>query len=166
MGCRSPTTLYPGPYGVPKATQGETLFKKILFLIFSSYCYKCFSNKEKKKPNYAENSFHFSIPSLPPRIPRKIFTFCHYTYGPVFLTLRASSFSKELQMAFLLLILKTLSVNSGCHLSVLFVFLIFLAMCPDLTQSGCILALCVQSCHQKAAPYLNLLWLFSFKIPH
>ena len=50
----------------------------------------------------------------------KTFTFCHYTYGPVFLTLsRASSFHKELQMAFLLLILKTLSVNSGCHLTVL-----------------------------------------------
>lgn len=63
---------------------------------------KCFSNKEKKL-NYAENSFHFSIPSLPPHIPHKIFTFCHYTYGPVFLTLsRASSFSKELQMTFLL----------------------------------------------------------------
>lgn len=95
-------------------------------------------------------------PLTPP--PRKIFTFCHYTYGPVFLTLsRTSSFSKELQMTFLLLILKTLSVNSGCHLTVLFVFLVFLVMCPYLTQSGCILALCIQSCHQKAAPYLNLL---------
>lgn len=77
---------------------------------------------KKKKPNYAENLFHFSIPSLPPHThpSHKTFTFCHYTYGPVFLTLsRASSFHKELQMAFLLLILKTLSVNSGCHLTVL-----------------------------------------------
>lgn len=65
----------------------------------------------------------FPAPSNPPNI---IFTFCHYTYGLVFLTLsRASSLSKELQMTVLLLILKTLSVNSGCHLTILLYSLYF-----------------------------------------
>lgn len=110
---------------------------------------------------------HFIFQLFPAPTPNVIFTFCHYTYGLVFLTLsRAPSLSKELQTTFLLLILKTLSVNSGCHLTILSVFLVFLVICPCLTQSGCILALCTQNCHQKAAPYFSLLWLFSFKIPH
>lgn len=112
----------------------------------------------KKKSKLCREFVSFFSPLPAPSTPCTIFTFCHYTYGPVFLTLsRTSSFSKELQMTFLLLILKTLCVNSGCHLTVLFVVLVFLVMCPYLTQSGCILALCIQSCHQKAAPYLNLL---------
>ena len=119
MRCSSSTTQHQRLCEAPKTTQGKTILKNSppyfqvtlnVFLI-------------KKKPNYAENLFHFSIPSLPPHThppTHKTFTFCHYTYGPVFLTLsRASSFHKELQMAFLLLILKTLSVNSGCHLTVL-----------------------------------------------